>query len=88
MKAFEFYPPESYRAGSLGGQIKTGYADGAMPEWICDECAARYVNAGGRPLNQIWGANQVPFKLDRPCGECGKVTSVVWYPMIYRKSKI
>ena len=47
--------------------------DSAMPatKLICCECIAGLVNAGGKPLNAIYGANRTPWQTGT-CEKCGK----------------
>lgn len=53
----------------------------ANENWLCYECVATIVNSGGRPLIELWGANQTPHK-EGQCGKCGKTAvTLVMYPL-------
>jgi len=48
--------------------------------YLCDACGARLVVAGKcRPLVEIWGANQIPWRrID--CANCGSYENCMNHP--------
>lgn len=56
-----------------------------MTMYLCDACIAKLVNQGRlRPLAQIWGANNIPFKkgICKNCGNEDNLSSVPDYEII------
>lgn len=44
--------------------------------YLCDTCAAAKVLQGlMRPLNEVWGANNIPWKVGN-CDECGSKENI------------
>lgn len=40
--------------------------------WVCDECAAKQILDGrAKPLAEVWGPNDYPWKPDGKCELCG-----------------
>lgn len=58
------------------------HAASGSEDWICYECVAAFVDAGSRPLVEIWGANQTPHQ-QGICGKCGKQDTLCHYPRFY-----
>ncbi len=50
-------------------------------KYLCDECGAKLVTEKRcPPLVEIFGANQIPFKQNWGCADCGKVATCMQYP--------
>lgn len=51
--------------------------------WACDKCGAEAVLSGKvRPLAEVWGPNNHPWKPDGKCEVCGEVGYVANHPGI------
>jgi len=49
--------------------------------WLCDSCGASLViEKKIKPLNDIFGVNNIPFKVNEQCDKCQNIENLMLYP--------